>query len=70
MLENVPTFDSMNDIGMDFIKNPELTFSDSGLVLESDVAVSLFELYDPVNPKQDTLLNPIAVHQFYYDYHF
>ena len=70
LLENVPTYASMADIGMDFITEPELTFGGSNLDLSFDVAMTLFELYDPTTPDQLTLLNPLMTYKFYYDYHF
>lgn len=55
---------------MNFIKEPELTFSDSGLILSSTQAVDLFKPYDENELNQPTLLNPVQNYNFYYGYHF
>ena len=48
LLAGVPTtLTSMNDIEMDFVVNPEVSFSGTGLALSYDTARVLFEPYDP-----------------------
>lgn len=60
----------MNDIGMDFISNPEISTSKSNLVLEQNVAANLFETYNVALSSQVTLLSPTVMYQFYYRYYF
>ena len=45
-LSNVTAYGSMNDLGMDFLKAPELYNSGSGLVLAPELTQSLFAPYD------------------------
>jgi hypothetical protein len=52
----------MNDIGMDFVSNPEISASKSNLVLEQNVAANLFEPYNVALSSQVTLLNPTVMY--------
>jgi hypothetical protein len=71
LLPNVTTYGSMNDLGMDFLAAPELSNSDSGLVLTQELAESLFGPYDENSTiEAPTLLNPDNMYQFYYNYNF
>jgi hypothetical protein len=71
LLSNVPEYASMADIGMVFIDNPELTFTNSNLTLNQTQAQFLFEVFDPeADPKQITLLNPDNMYDFYYNLTF
>ena len=59
----------MNDISMDFVSNPELSFSESNLDLTYEVATDLFKPYnDTVTNVKVTLLNPYSMYEFYYKY--
>jgi hypothetical protein len=70
LLPGVPTtYSSMNDIEMDFVIDPEVVNSNSGLALDYNIAASLFAAYDPESPTL-TLLNPKNMYDFYYTYYF
>ena len=59
----------MNDISMDFVNNPELSFSESNLDLTYEVVTDLFKPYnDTVTNVKVTLLNPYSMYEFYYKY--
>ena len=73
LLENVPTFGSVYDIGMNWLAPPESTNSGSGLDLTFDEASKVFAPYNEsdVNASAShTLLNPDNMYHFYYVYNF
>lgn len=55
----------MNDIEMDFVVDPEVVNSNSGLALEYTTAVSLF-----TSGSELSLLIPMNMYNFYYAYYF
>jgi hypothetical protein len=66
LLPGVPTtYTSMNDIEMDFVVDPEVVNSNSGLALEYTTAVSLF-----THTSTLSLLDPKNMYDFYYAYYF
>ena len=68
-LAGVKAYASMNDVGMDFIYNPEVQTSKSGLSLTLSEAASVFGT--TINdPDVHSLLNPDVMFKFYYMYSF
>ena len=55
---------------MDFTFEPELNFTNSGLILNSTQAMAIFAPFDENTINEVTLLSPMNMYQFYYDYLF
>ena len=73
MLDNVPTFNSVYDIEMNWMAPPESTNSDSGLDLTLEESGHVFAPYDEYALNAtvpNTLLNPDNMYHFYYEYNF
>jgi hypothetical protein len=70
MLNSSLSLTSMNDLHMEFTSNPELSFTNTGLVLPYNISSQMFAPYVPGTHGTLTLLNPITMYEFYNDYYF